>query len=116
MSDSTQHPQHPWEISPQEVVKLRKSGEDFLFLDCRTLDEYEAASIDGTTLIPMQDLDIHLPELRSQRDRMIVVLCRSGRRSMTVTTVMRNDGFTNVKSMAGGIERWAVEIDPSVKR
>jgi rhodanese-related sulfurtransferase len=63
----------------------------------------------------MQDLDLHLPELQPHQDRLIVVHCRSGKRSMTVTTVLRSQGFTNVKSMAGGIQRWATEIDPSAQ-
>lgn len=88
---------------------MQSRREKFLFLDCRTPDEHEEAAIPGTRLVPMQDLDLHLPELRSQKDQPIVVHCRSGKRSMTVTTVLRNEGFTNVKSMAGGIQRWEQE-------
>lgn len=105
-----------WEISPQEVRDLRQSGAEFLLIDCRKPDEHEVANIEGSRLMPMQDLDLHLPELQVYRDHPIVVYCHTGRRSMTVTTVLRNQGFTNVRSMAGGIERWSVEIDPSVPR
>jgi adenylyltransferase/sulfurtransferase len=45
---------------------------------------------------------------------MVVVYCRSGRRSMAVTTLLRDRGFVDVKSMAGGILRWSREIDPSI--
>ena len=116
VSETTPKPQHPWEISPQEVEQLLSSGGDFLFLDCRKPEERETARIEGTTLVPMHDLDLHMDDLRRQQHRMIVVHCHGGKRSMIVTTVLRNEGFTNVMSMAGGIDRWSREIDPSVPR
>jgi adenylyltransferase/sulfurtransferase len=64
----------------------------------------------------MQELDEHMSELEPHRDKPVIVYCHTGRRSMTVTTVLRAKGFTNVKSMAGGIERWSLEIDPNVPR
>lgn len=99
------------EISPQEVAELRNSGGDFLFIDCRTPDEREESHIEGTRLIPMQDLDLHLPDLRGNEDRLIVVHCRSGKRSRAVTAVLREHGFKKTKSMAGGIQRWFAEIE-----
>jgi rhodanese-related sulfurtransferase len=116
MKQSTPPALSPWEISVHEVRDMLKSGADFLFIDCRKPDEHEVANIEGARLIPMQDLDLHLPDLQPYRDKPIVVHCHTGRRSMTVTTVLRNQGFANVKSMAGGIERWSLEIDPSVPR
>jgi adenylyltransferase/sulfurtransferase len=103
-----------WEISPQEVAKLLVEGRDFLFLDCRSPEEHEVARIAGTRLMPMQDLDLHLPELRKHAQRLIVVHCHSGQRSLSVTAVLREQGFANVKFMAGGIKRWSQEIDASV--
>ena len=102
------------EIAPQDVARLLAQGDDFLFVDCRKPEERETACIDGTTLIPMQDLDLHLPELSQDKNRRIVVHCHKGRRSMTVTLLLRDRGFTHVQSMAGGIDRWSNEIDPSV--
>lgn len=105
-----------WEISPQEVSTLLAEDRDFLLLDCRTPDEHELACIQGDQLVPMLDLDIHLPALDNLKDRAIVVYCHTGRRSLTVTAVLRDKGFGNVRSMAGGIDRWSLEIDPNVPR
>ena len=84
------------------------------FIDCRTPDEHEESRIPGAKLVPMQDLDLHLDELQQHKDKPFVIHCRSGKRSMTVTTVLRQHGFLDVKSMAGGIQRWAAEVDPNV--
>lgn len=105
---------HPWEITPQDVLAMQRTGAEFFFMDCRTTDEQDTARIDGTTLIPMQDLDVHMDQLEPHRERLIVVHCRSGKRSMAVTALLRDRGFANVKSMAGGILRWSKEIDPSI--
>ena len=93
---------------------MLKDGDEFLFIDCRTPDEHEESRIPGAKLVPMQDLDLHLDELQQHKDKPFVIHCRSGKRSMTVTTVLRQHGFLDVKSMAGGIQRWAAEVDPNV--
>src|SRR5688572_18226318 len=95
-----------WEVSPQEVSRLLASDTKPLLLDCRTPDEHELASIQGDRLVPMLDLDLHLPELQVHHEQPIVVYCHTGRRSLTVTAVLREHGFKDVRSMAGGIERW----------
>lgn len=105
-----------WVITPQEVAKLLNNGGTFHFIDCRTADEADVAKIDGATLIPMQDLDLHLPAMKQYKDQLVVVHCHKGKRSNIVTIVLRNEGFSNVKSMAGGIDRWSQEIDPNVPR
>ena len=104
------------EISPQDVAKLLANGADFLFIDCRKPEERELACINGTKLVPMHDLGWHMDDLRQYEDRLIVVHCHTGRRSLIVTLALRDQGFTNVKSMAGGIERWSKEIDSTVPR
>lgn len=105
-----------WEIEPREVARMRASGEDFLLLDCRTPEEYEVARIEGSTLIPLQELSVRIGELRAHEERLIVCHCHKGKRSMTVTAVLRELGFENVRSMAGGIHRWSEDVDPSVPK
>lgn len=105
---------HPWEITPQDVAQMIAKNADFFFMDCRTTDERDTAHIEPAVLMPMQDLDLHMVELEKHRDRLVVVHCRSGKRSMAVTALLRERGFANVKSMAGGILRWSREIDPSI--
>lgn len=103
-------------IEPREVARMRSQGTKFLLLDCRRPEEFELARIEGAELVPMFDLDLHIPRLRAHEDDLIVVYCHTGRRSLTVAAVLRDQGFSQTRSMIGGIERWSVEIDPSVPR
>ncbi|XZE52402.1 rhodanese-like domain-containing protein [Planctomycetaceae bacterium SH139] len=106
----------PLEIDVQAVKELQSSGEPFYFLDCREPDEYETASIVGAELIPMGEINDRLAELEPYRNGRIIVHCHHGRRSLNVTHALRQAGFSETQSMAGGIDAWSVEIDPSVPR
>lgn len=106
----------PIEIDVHAVDAMRQSGEDFLLLDVREEDEYATAKIDGSVLIPMSQLGIRVGELNDHRDRLIVVHCHHGGRSMQVTQALRGNGFSRVQNMAGGIDQWSEQIDPSVPR
>lgn len=115
-----------WEITPRETKSLLKSAGDagehgggFVLVDCRRPDEWQVARIEGAVLIPMSEIERRADELESEdgsRDRPIVVHCHHGARSLKVTAALRGMGFTNVRSMAGGIDLWSVDVDPSVKR
>ena len=105
-----------WEIAPREVARMMKNGEDVILIDCRTHEEYETARIDGAMLVPLQELSVRLGELRQYEERPIVVHCHKGKRSMTVTAVLRELGFENVRSMSGGIHRWSEDVDPRVPK
>jgi adenylyltransferase/sulfurtransferase len=106
----------PLEISPARVKELLEGGEEFLLLDCREPDEHATAHIKEAKLLPMSQLANRVDELEPQRDGQIVVHCHHGGRSLRVTRWLREQGFSNVQSMAGGIDQWAVEIDPTVPR
>jgi adenylyltransferase/sulfurtransferase len=108
--------QDNWEISPQEVRDMLESGEDFAFLDCRTPEEHAIASVAAARLVPMQDVPQRVNELEEHLDEPVVVMCHHGQRSLQVTAFLKEQGFTDVKSLAGGIDRWAREIDPKVPR
>jgi rhodanese-related sulfurtransferase len=110
-----------WEITPRRVKAMLDSSArtDFILLDCRRPEERQAASIEGSTHIPMSDLEQRLDELESDagaRTAPIVVYCHHGVRSMRVTGTLRAHGFTDVRSMAGGIDLWSADIDPRVPR
>lgn len=104
------------EIPVTEVQNLRQSQADFLLLDCREDQEYAIARIDGSMLIPMGSLPQRIAELEGFRERPIVVHCHHGGRSLRVTHWLRNQGFTNVRNMTGGIDAWSQTIDNSVPR
>jgi rhodanese-related sulfurtransferase len=105
-----------WEIPPREVHQMMRAGDDLILIDCRTHEEHEIARIEGAMLVPLQELSVRLGELRQFEDRPIVVHCHKGKRSMTVTAVLRELGFEHVRSMAGGIHRWSEDVDPTVPK
>ena len=106
----------PMEVSCAEVHTWRETGEAFLFLDCREAEEYEMVCIEGTQLIPMSELQQRVEELHPHREKTIVVHCHLGCRSLQVATWLRQQGFAKAASMAGGIDQWATEIDPSLPK
>lgn len=109
-----------WEITPRETKKLLDAKADgFVLLDCRRPEEWQATRIAGAVHIPMNEIERRADELETEeggKDRPIVVHCHHGVRSMKVTGALRAMGFTNVRSMAGGIDLWSVDVDPAVKR
>lgn len=101
------------QISVKELKQRRDAGEDVYVLDVREPYEYQIANIGGT-LIPQNDVPKRLNEI--DRGREIVVQCRSGQRSQRIAEYLAQQGYANVKNLAGGILAWSDEIDPSVKK
>jgi rhodanese-related sulfurtransferase len=106
----------PLEMDCRAVKARMDSGESFLFLDCREPDEYSTAHIEGTVLLPMSELAQRIGELELHRNSAIVVHCHHGGRSMRVTKWLRQQGFPRVTNMAGGIDDWSQQIDPTIPR
>jgi rhodanese-related sulfurtransferase len=105
-----------WEVSAEDLKRRLGAGEPVLVVDCRTAGERETARIEPSVHVPMDAIDAHLDTLREDPSRPIVVYCHHGVRSMRVTTALRHLGFPSVHSMAGGIDRWSVAVDPDVPR
>jgi len=102
-----------WEVTPRETKAMLDAGEDFILVDCRKPDEWAITHIEQAMLLPLQQLPQLLQEkLAGQQDRKIIVHCKSGGRSMTFTKALRDAGFKDVKSMAGGILTWNSDINP----
>ena len=106
----------PLEISCQDVSRWMETDPQPLLLDCREADEFALVAIAGAKLLPMSEIQSRAGELSDHKESPIVVYCHLGMRSAQVTQWLREQGFDKVQSMAGGIDRWAVEIDPSMKR
>ena len=90
-------------IDPQTVAALRDNPE-VLVIDVREQDEYNDSHIPGITLIPMSTIADRLAEI--PKDKTVIVTCRSGNRSSQVASFLREQGFTNIHDMAGGIVAW----------
>jgi rhodanese-related sulfurtransferase len=106
----------PIEISCREVAARRNVEADLVLLDCRERDEYQRVYIERATLLPMSETAARAAELEPLRGRAIVVYCHLGGRSFQVATWLRQQGFRQVQSMAGGIDAWAVEVEPGMVR
>jgi len=105
-----------WEVSVKEVQELIQSQDEFLLLDCRSEQERDYCSIEPSLFLPLHDYSTYLDEFTEYKNTPLVIYCHHGVRSLQLSGIMRHFGFTNVKSMAGGIERWSLEVDSSVPR
>jgi len=102
------------EILPREVKQRLDRGEQLLLVDVREPHEFALCHIDGAVLIPMGTIPANLQKLDTDED--VICFCHHGMRSMDVANWLRAQGVKSAKSMAGGIDRWSVEIDPKVPR
>ena len=91
------------DVDVETVAAIRQNPAVFL-LDVREPDEYAAGHIPSITLIPSGEVADRLAEL--PRDKEIIVTCRTGNRSAQVASMLRDQGFTNVHNMTGGIVAW----------
>jgi rhodanese-related sulfurtransferase len=105
----------PLEISVATARQLLDASPgSTLLLDVREAFEREICRLPGGLHIPLRQIPENLPAL--PRDRHILVLCHHGGRSRRVTEFLRHHGLDTVSNIAGGIDAWAAEIDPSLAR
>jgi adenylyltransferase/sulfurtransferase len=102
------------EISPQELKQKLDENESLFLLDVREQSEYDIVHIEGARLVPLNTLPHHIDSLPA--DQEIIVYCHHGQRSLYATAYLHQNGFTDAKNLAGGIDQWAVEIDPTLNR
>ena len=101
------------EIAPSELKKMLDTKEDFQLIDVREEYEVDIATIGGE-LIPMAEIMDNLDKI--SKNKQVVILCRSGKRSGAVVQTLEKEGFNNVVNLKGGILAWADEIDPSLTK
>jgi rhodanese-related sulfurtransferase len=101
------------EITPQETAELLQQGKIKL-LDVRTPEEYAIASVRGSMLVD-QPLAREIIETWA-KDTPIVTICHHGVRSLDAAAYLRGHGFVNTRSMRGGIDAWAGQVDASIAR
>jgi len=102
------------EITAQELRQEWERNPDLLVIDVREPHEYEITHIDGAVLIPLGELPSRLNELDGHRE--IVTHCHHGARSLKALEILKAAGFSKVRSLRGGIDAWAVNVDPSLPR
>ena len=101
-------PEHMESITTSELRTLLQANYDGLLIDVREPDEYAAAHIEGSRLIPLKTLPENLDSLPKDRD--ILVHCKAGGRSAKAVQLMLDHGYTRVKNVTGGIDAWLAEI------
>lgn len=110
-------PDLPFEVTPADVKRRLDAGEKLWLIDVREPVEYATAKIDGSELIPMNTVPGTLSALEEKADSgTLIVFCHHGMRSANVVNWLRGQGLSESQSMAGGIDRWSLEIDPTVPR
>jgi adenylyltransferase/sulfurtransferase len=101
-------------ITVDELKARWDRGDRPFLLDVREVVEHQLVRLDGDVLIPLGELVTRQQEL--DPDREIVVYCHHGNRSGRATAYLRHNGFPHARNLRGGIEEWAVRIDPSLPR
>ena len=99
------------EITAAEYLQRRATGAELTLLDVREDWELAVASVPGVVHIPMAQVSARLNEL--DRDKEVVVLCRSGRRSFEIAKLLQSNGY-QASDLTGGILAWSRDVDPSI--
>lgn len=99
------------EVSVQELKEKMDNGEDFQLIDVREDFEYETSNLGGL-LIPLGGILIETDKV--EKDKPVIVMCRSGKRSAAAIMQLEQRGFTNLYNLQGGILAWAQDIDPTI--
>ncbi|MDI6695780.1 MAG: molybdopterin-synthase adenylyltransferase MoeB [Anaerolineales bacterium] len=100
-----------WDITAAELAERLRRGNHVKLLDVREPHELQISRIEGATLIPLGQLASRLSELDSAEE--MVVFCKAGTRSARALELLLSAGFRKVKNLQGGINAWAMEVDPS---
>ena len=103
-------------MTPSELAAKLRAPQPPRLLDVREPEEHAFVALLDSTLIPLGELYAHLDDLESWKDDEVVVYCHHGIRSAQAVAMLRAAGFANVHNLAGGIERWAGEVEPGLPR
>ena len=98
------------QITAEEAKKIIDSGEEHIILDVREQDEFDAGHIPGAILLPYTEIENKAEEMIPDKDKQILVYCRSGRRSKIAAEALVKLGYTNIKEF-GGIIDWPYEVE-----
>ena len=97
-------------ITAEEAKEIMDTEEGYIILDVREQDEYDAGHISGAILIPYTQIEAKANEMLPDKDQLILVYCRSGRRSKIAAEALAELGYTNIKEF-GGILDWPYEVE-----
>jgi len=102
------------DITPQELKELLEKDLPPRMIDVRQDWEHDKCHIEGSVLVPMDQIADNLDSFDS--DEGLVIVCHHGMRSAQVAQFLISSGFTNIMNLAGGLDAWAKEIDPEMEQ
>ena len=102
------------EIEAPALAEILKSGKKAVLVDVREQNEWDICHLQGAKLMPVGKLEQFLPQLEGHAP--LYLYCHKGTRSLKALKILQAAGFSQVKSLAGGIDRWAEVIDPNMPR
>ncbi|OLD79404.1 MAG: hypothetical protein AUF67_16370 [Acidobacteria bacterium 13_1_20CM_58_21] len=102
------------EITPADVKARLEQGEKLVLIDVREPWEYALCRIEGAKHVPLGTLAASLETVPDVDE--VICYCHHGMRSLDAAAWLRFQGIERAKSLAGGIERWSIEIDPKIPR
>ena len=97
-------------ITAEEAKEIMDTEDGYIILDVRTQEEYDQGHIPGAILIPDTEIKAKAEEVLTDKDQLILVYCRSGRRSKLAAEALVELGYTNIKEF-GGIIDWPYEVE-----
>ena len=97
-------------ITAEEAKEIMDSEEGYIILDVRTQEEYDQGHIPGAIVISHEEIAEKANEMLPDKDQLILVYCRSGRRSKIAAEALVELGYTNIKEF-GGIIDWPYEVE-----
>ena len=97
-------------ITAQEAKEIMDTQEGYIILDVREQDEFDQGHIPGAILIPYTQIDLKAEDMLPDKEQLILVYCRSGRRSKIAAEALVELGYTNIREF-GGILDWPYEIE-----
>jgi len=106
-----------YELTPRDVIaRIRADPAAVLLVDCRTQVEWDLVHIAGAVHIPLDEIERRADEIEPAPGQAVTVICHHGVRSLTAALALRQLGFPQATSVAGGIELWSLAADTSIPR
>ena len=110
-SSETQSEAVSKDISIDESKKLINDGEVTLILDVINEDEFAEGHLKNAIQIPVKELKENLSDIEKFKDELVLVYCRSGKRSAEAVDILKENGFKNLVHMKDGISKWDGEVE-----
>ncbi len=106
----------PDPCTPEELHDRLSKKETPILLDVREDEEWDICHFENALHVPMGDIPSRLQDLDKYAEDEIIVYCHHGIRSANVQNYLTQQGFTNVRNLTGGIDAYAIRVDPEMKR